>query len=149
MADLDKIVRPFQLRPRASALPEKVLEVRKPGMPVVLRVGASGQGKPISGSGPYGRVFSGCHHASYSGGETCAQCVATPSPTISLPLCRSQDSPQFGCSPRQQISAYPLRLENPCGHTHRSKRRPSLGAVPIGCQSGLRGGLGDFNVMGP
>jgi len=50
MADLDKIVRPFQLRSRASALPEKVLEVRKPGMPVVLSVGGSGNAKVINGS---------------------------------------------------------------------------------------------------
>ena len=50
MADLDKIVRPFQLRPRASALPEKVLEVRKPEMPVVMQAGGSGKGKVINGS---------------------------------------------------------------------------------------------------
>jgi hypothetical protein len=49
MADLDKVVRPFQLRPQASALPEKVLEVRKPGMPVTLRIGGSGKGKQVSG----------------------------------------------------------------------------------------------------
>ena len=50
MADLDKVVRPFQLRPRASALAEKVLEVRKPGTPVTLHIGKSGKGKQISGS---------------------------------------------------------------------------------------------------
>lgn len=50
MADLDKIVRPFQLRPNASALPEKVLEVHKPGTPVTLRIGGSGKGKIINGS---------------------------------------------------------------------------------------------------
>lgn len=50
MADLEQIVRPFQLRPRASALAEKVLEVRKPGTPVTIRAGASGKGKTISGS---------------------------------------------------------------------------------------------------
>lgn len=50
MADLDKIVRPFQLRPRASALPEKVLEVRKPGVPLTLRFGNSGSGKTASGN---------------------------------------------------------------------------------------------------
>jgi hypothetical protein len=48
MADLDKIVRPFQLRPRAAALSEKVLEVRKPGTPVTIRSGGSGKGKQLS-----------------------------------------------------------------------------------------------------
>jgi hypothetical protein len=50
MADLDKIVRPFQLLPRASALAEKVLEVRKPGTPVTIRAGVSGKGKTINGT---------------------------------------------------------------------------------------------------
>ena len=50
MADLDKIVRPFQLRQRDSALAEKVLEVRKPGTPVTLHIGKSGSGKQINGS---------------------------------------------------------------------------------------------------
>jgi hypothetical protein len=50
MADLDKIVRPFQLFARASALAEKVLEARKPGTPVVLRIGGSGKGKAINGT---------------------------------------------------------------------------------------------------
>lgn len=53
MADLDKIVRPFQLRSRGSALAERVLEVRKPGMPVVLRFGGSGRGKQVNGSSSY------------------------------------------------------------------------------------------------
>jgi hypothetical protein len=50
VADLDKIVRPFQIKPNLAAIPEKVQEVRKPGTPITHRSGGHGSAKIITGN---------------------------------------------------------------------------------------------------
>jgi hypothetical protein len=50
MADFDKIVRPFQIKPNLAAIPERVQEVRKSETPITRRFGGGGSGKTVSGS---------------------------------------------------------------------------------------------------
>jgi hypothetical protein len=50
MADLDKIVRPFQIKPNLAAIPERVQEIRKSETPITHKFGGKGSSKVLSGS---------------------------------------------------------------------------------------------------